>query len=92
MILGTEFQFVLIWGIVTITVSNKRPNGAKIDVSVIFTRRVYFSSDLFNEFLRIMPFRIENDSVIIKLLPFLIKIDQKRGILILLIFLSNFKI
>jgi hypothetical protein len=61
MILGTEFQFVLIWGIVTITVSNKRPNGAKIDVSVIFIWRVYFSSDFdgffFNAFLRKIPFR-----------------------------------
>jgi hypothetical protein len=51
MILGTEFQFVLIWGIVTITVSNKRPNGAKIDVSVIFIWRVYFSSDFDGFFL-----------------------------------------
>jgi len=45
MILGTELQFVLIWGIVTIPVSNKRPNGVKIDVSVICTWRVNLSSD-----------------------------------------------
>jgi hypothetical protein len=44
----------LIWGTVTLPVLKQKPQGAKMDVSVTGTWRVYFSSDLdgifFNEY------------------------------------------
>jgi hypothetical protein len=55
MILGTEYRFVLILGIVTYLFPNKRPLDTKIDVSVICTRRAYFSSDFDGGFLSLIP-------------------------------------